>query len=259
MQRIYAIIYRHMVVWTKNMGRLTDSFFWPLISLFLWGYLSLYLQDKGGDQKLLAAFVGGYMFWMFLQRSQEEISIGLLEDLWNRNFINIFATPITIWEYIIALVLTGLIKLSIASVIMGVVAFLLFQFNILSFGLYLIPFTFSILCTGWWMGLLINGLIIRFGFDVEALGWTIIFLLQPFSGVFYPISILPSWMKSIAMIFPSSYAFEGLRTYIFQGTFDWKLFAISMILNGVFLGVGLLFYKKMYDSAKDGGHLVKLF
>ncbi|OGG13635.1 hypothetical protein A2773_06190 [Candidatus Gottesmanbacteria bacterium RIFCSPHIGHO2_01_FULL_39_10] len=258
-ERIIGVIVRHLYVWPKNLGRFTDSFFWPVINLFVWGYVGLYFNGQIGGVNYVSAFLTGYLLWMFLQRSQEEISIGLLEDLWNRNFINIFATPITIWEYLIGLMITGIFKLTLAFGLLSVVAFIFFKFNIYTLGIYLLPFILSLLLTGWWLGLIINGTIIRLGYDAEALGWTVVFILMPFSGVYYPLSILPSWMQSISSILPSSYVFEGMRNLVLNGFFDLKAFAISMILNAVYIALALFFYKKMFDVAKEKGYLVKLF
>lgn len=259
LNRIYAIILRQLYVFVANLGRSSDAFFWPVINLFLWGYVSIYFGQKGGGVNLLASLLTGYLLWMFLQRSQEDLSVGLLEDLWSRNFINIFATPITIWEYLLGLIATGFIKLFISFFMVSILAFLLFAFNIFSLGIYLVPLIFSLLITGWWMGIFINGLIIRFGFEVEALSWTIIFILMPFSGVYYPVDVLPQWMQSISYVLPSSYVFSGMRKLIMDGIFDWHFFFLSLGLNIIFMVLSLLFYKKMFDVAKEKGYLVKLF
>ncbi|MBI4067114.1 ABC transporter permease [Candidatus Gottesmanbacteria bacterium] len=256
LNRLYAIILRQLYVFVASLGRSSDTLFWPVVNLFLWGYLSIYFSQKGGIN-LLASLLTGYLLWMFLQRSQEDLSVGLLEDLWSRNFINIFATPITIWEYLLGLITTGCLKLLGSFFLVVILTYLLFAFNIFSLGIYLVPFIFNLLLTGWWTGIMINGLIIRFGFEVEALSWTMIFLLMPFSGVFYPVDVLPTWMQTISYILPSSYVFSGMRKLIQDGIFDWNLFVVSLILNIFFMLLSLLFYKKMFDIAKEKGYLVK--
>lgn len=259
LDRIGAIVIRHIYLWRRSLNRLTDSFYWPVISLFVWGYVSIYFVSKTNTPNLIVIFLGGTIFWMIIQRSQQEMSSGLLEDGWNRNLINIFASPISLWEFLFSLILTSFIKIVAGFTITGIVAYMLFHFNILRIGVYLPFFILNLLLTGWWMGFFTNGLIIRFGYELEALAWTMIFLIQPFLGVFYPISILPKWMRTIASVIPPSYTFEGLRRLTFNGYFDWKLFFISLGLNIVFIILTLLFYKKMFEEARDKGFLTKLF
>ncbi len=163
------------------------------------------------------------------------------------------------WEYLLGLLLTSLIKVAIGFIAISALAVLLFQFTILRFGVYLPFIIVNLLCTGWWMGFLTCGLVLRFGHEIEALSWTIIFLLQPFIGVFYPLSVLPHWMQTVAWMLPPSYIFEGLRTLVFAGYFDWRMWGISFGLNMLLIVLTLIFYKKMFDKARDKGYLVRLF
>jgi ABC-2 type transport system permease protein len=258
-RRVWAVTLRHLYLWRHSLGRLTDTFYGPLISLFIWGYVSVYFTNKTNTPNLIEIFLGGLIFWIIIQRSQQEISVNLLEDGWNKNLINIFASPISIGEYLVGLLLTSLIKVILGFVVISALALALFQFNILRFGIFLPLIIVNLLLTGWWMGFLTCGLVMRFGHEMEALSWTIIFLLQPFVGVFYPLSVLPQWMQTVARLMPPSYIFEGLRALVFTGYFDWRLWGISLGLNAVFIILTLFFYKRMFDVAREKGYLVKPF
>ncbi len=257
--RVWGIVIRHIYLWRRSVARLTDTFYWPVISLFIWGYVSIYIVKNAHIPNLIVVFVGGLIFWTVIQRSQQEMSTGLLEDGWSRNLINVFASPLTSWEFLLGLIVTSFIKMLTALIIMGITGYLLFHFNILSFGIFLPFFVLNLLFASWWMGLLTNGLIVRFGYDMEALAWTLVFIIQPFIGVFYPISTLPKWMQPIAYVIPPTYTFEGLRKLVFNGYFDWRLFFLNLALNIVFIFVTLVFYKRMFDTARDKGYLTKLF
>ena len=39
-------------------------------------------------------------------------------------------------------------------------------------------------------------------------------LLSPFAGVFYPLAVLPHWMRVVAYALPPSYVFESMRTVL---------------------------------------------
>lgn len=257
--RIYAIMLRHLKALLVSWSRLSETFYWPMLNILIWGYVSKYLASQGSSPSLLIIFLAGFIFWNIMHRSQEEMSVGFMDDLWSRNFANIFASPVSTWEYLIALMLTGIIKLVLSTTLIWFVAAFVFHFNLLSIGFYLFPFIFNLLLTGWWVGFIINGLVFRFGYDVEALSWTIIFILQPFSGVYYPLSVMPDWMQFISRFIPSSYIFEGLRMLIYEGRVESILLMMSFALNIVYIIFSLFFYKKMFDAAREKGYLTKLF
>ena len=62
----------------------------------------------------------------------------------------------------------------------------------------LVAFFVNLLWFGWAMGLMIAALVLRLGLGAESLAWALIFLIQPLSGVYYPITTLPAWLQPIA-------------------------------------------------------------
>jgi ABC-2 type transport system permease protein len=137
-------------------------------------------------------------------------------------------------------------------------AIVLYKFNIFSLGWYLIPGLINLILVGWWVGFIINGLILRFGNRVESFAWAFIFVIYPFSAIFYPVNILPVWAQVIAGILPTSYVFENMRNVVFYSTFDPGQILLSLALNILYLCLALLFLHKMFTQALDKARLVKL-
>jgi ABC-2 type transport system permease protein len=128
-----------------------------------------------------------------------------MEEAWSRNLQNILMTPVTMTEYYTATMAFGVLKLLFELTLMGAMLALLFQFNILVLGVTLVPFAISLLLTGWAIGLAVNAAIIYFGRGLVALSWIIVFVLQPFCCVFYPVTALPAWAQiKIAYVDPLS-------------------------------------------------------
>ena len=55
---------------------------------------------------------------------------------------------------------------------------------------------------------------LRLGPASEWLIWPIPMIVSPFAGVFYPVAVLPGWMRAIAAVLPPSYVFEGMRAVV---------------------------------------------
>lgn len=257
-KRIVAVIYRHLVLWTRDLEKITDTFWWPVIDLVIWGLVTVYLQKQGGaTSDVILAFLAGIMFWNTIIRVQLDIGVSFLNEAWDRNLLNLFASPLTIWEFLLAVIILGLIKLIFSLGGIVLLALLLYKFNIFVMGWYLIPFIANLLIMGWWIGIFTNSLVIRFGYRAQNLAWTFAFIFQPISAVYYPVSVLPLWLQTIARIFPSSYIFEGMRSVLATGTTSSEALILSTALNVIYFSLALLFYKQMFTASQKNGYITR--
>ena len=91
------------------------------------------------------------------------------------------------------------------------------SYNVLVIGLWLMPFVLNLVVTGWIIGVFTTSLIMRFGQEAEVLAWSMVFLFQPISCVFYPLEVLPMWLQADCLVNPAAHIFEGMRA-VLNGT-----------------------------------------
>lgn len=259
LHRIYSNILRYLYMFRHSIDRMTDAFYWPTVDIVLWGIASLYFRSYLDDAPAIVAFIlSGIVFWIIVWRGQAEISVNVLEEIWNRNLINIFASPLKFSEWIFSLLTIGAIK-TLLSFLFGItVAFLLYKVQIFSFGFYLIPFILPLLMFGYSVGFFIAGLVLRFGTRIQGLSWSLIFVISPFSAIYYPVEILPAWAQNIASFIPASYIFEGAREVLSYGIFDQNKVFMSFVLSLLYLVTALLFFKQCFRNALQNG-LTKVY
>lgn len=258
-KRILAISLRHILLMRRDLTRLSEIIWFPVIDLAIWGLVTTFISSQSGlGRDVFSYLIGGMMLWVFVYRMQMSISISILVDMWERNFLNIFTSPITTLEYIIGLTVISSIKLIVTGSILVILSFIFYSFNIFILGLYLVPFVFSLMFMGWWMGTVINGLLLRFGFKIEAFAWALVYVFNPLSGVFFPLSVMPDWMRAVAQLLPSSYIFEGMRQVIDTGRMDALGLVASFGLNIVYSIMALFVYYSLFRSSLKSGILVKL-
>lgn len=258
LHRIFAIVLRYLFLFRRSYDRLSDAFYWPTIDLLVWGLTSAYLKSFAPDASpIILIIVSGILLWLIVWRAQYEITIGLLEDLWNKNLINIFVSPLKFSEWISSFLILGIIKAFVSVGFAMIVAFFLYKVHIFSYGLYLIPFFISLIATGWWIGFLVAGIILRFGTRVQTLAWSLVAVFSPFSAIYYPLSILPEWAQVIASLIPVSYIFEGSRQIIETGQIDTSKLLISFALNALYLFLSFIFLKNSFKKVLQKG-LVKV-
>lgn len=252
--RILAMVRRHIYILIHSIDQMTSTFFWTYLDVLLWGFTSVYLRYLNADLvKISTVLLSGLILWLIINRANYEIGIALMEEIWNQNLVNIFSSPLKFSEWIIAALIIGLIKITIAIGLASIMAYVLYAANIYSMGFYLIPFVVNLVIFGWATGFITSGFVFRYGTSIQALVWTGIYILMPFSAVYYPVSVLPPFGQTIARILPTSYVFEGMRSVLYKGYFDLSIFIYATFLNVIFLIAALIFLYWMFNVSKEKG------
>lgn len=258
---ICALVTRQVLLYTRNPVRGFELFFWPIVQLLVWGFLTSFLQQQGGSSDNFPHFItfliGAIILWDALFRSQQGVAISFLEDVWTRNLLNVFAAPIRMTEYIAATFCVGLLRVLVTGCVLAIIAALAYSFNLFQFKWALILFYANLMMFGWVLGIVSISLILRWGHAAESLAWAVPFMIQPFACVFYPVAGLPAWMQAIALAMPPAHVFEGMRGVLAGTGLDLRSLLIATGLNLLYLGVAGWFFSRMLALARERGLLVK--
>jgi ABC-2 type transport system permease protein len=217
LDRILAIVLRQFYLLRGSPSRILPMFMWVMVDMILWGFITRYLNTSthsGFD--FVPALLGAVLLWDFLTRVMHGLTMAFFEDVWSRNFLNVFATPITIAEYVSGLVLSSIASSSLALVVMVIIA-LGFGLSFFVYGVMLAPFLLVLFMCGIALGIVGISIVLRLGPAAEWFIWPVPAMLSPFVGVFYPLSTLPLWMRVIAHALPPSYVFESMRSIVSGG------------------------------------------
>ena len=257
---VMALTQRYLYLYRRNWIRSVEMLFWPLMNLFVWGFLTVFLQRQSDmpGQKVMSFLLGAMMLWDILFRSQQAISLSFLEDVWTKNLLNIFVAPVRLREYIAAGVMLGLFRVSIIGTILVVLGWVLYAFDLLTLELYLIPFFLNLLIFGWGLGMISTSLILRYGQAAEALAWAVPFMIQPIAAVFYPVDVLPPFLQWVALCIPCTHVFEGMREVIATGSLEPQRLVLACVLNVLFLALSSAFFAGMFEQARIRGLLTKV-
>lgn len=255
--RVSAIMLRHLYLYRRNIARSGEIVFWPVMDLLMWGFLTTYLARHMAPGAVVY-LLGAMIFWDVLYRSQQAITLSLTEEIWVRNLLNIFITPISIGELLAAMCVIGALRTAVSSVFLSLLAYLLYAFDMLDIGFALLPFWLNIIIFGWAVGMATMALVLRFGRAAEALVWGVPFLLQPISAVFYPLEVLPHWLQRIALLLPSTYVFEGMRTVLRTGAAPLDQLVLAFAMSLLYLLGGAALFGCMLRQTRHKGYLSRL-
>lgn len=252
--RVRAVVWRHLYNFKHSWDRLSDAFYWPAMDIFIWGLTSMYIRQTAVEMpSIVMLLMTGLVFWMIVWRGQYEITVNLLEEMWNSNLVNLFTTPLSVYEWMMGVVMLGIAKMIITISFAGILVYLLYSVNVFMFGWLILPFMALLLMFGWSVGFIVAGLIIRFGMRIQTLAWTGIYILAPFSAIYYPVASLPVWAQKIARLMPTSYVFEGMRSVIFTGTMDQANLLKSLVLTVIFFMLSIGFFLFCFNQSRKTG------
>ncbi|OGE33062.1 hypothetical protein A3D83_02830 [Candidatus Daviesbacteria bacterium RIFCSPHIGHO2_02_FULL_41_10] len=255
--RVYAIILRHIYLTSHQLERFFDVIISPVLVLILWGFLATYVQGLQ-SQTLAAYLLGGMILWVIFEKVSTDIGINFMFDIWDRNVINVLASPITFLEYLTGLITISFIKILVALTSMGLMAGIFYNFQLSSLGFNLVLFWINLFVFAMAFGIFNISLILRYGHIVGPLTWILPFFVQPFAAVFYPISVLPPVFQKIAFFIPISHVFEGMRYTMRTGRFDINSFWTAVLLNAVYLTASIILFAFIMKKVIRNGRLVKL-
>lgn len=257
--RILALLSRHMYLYKRSFARLLEIFYWPFLDLVVWGFITIYLEKVGMSlHGAVSFFLGALILWDVLFRAQQGIAVSFLEEMWARNLMNLFASPLTVGEYLVATMTMSVLKVTAVGGLMMLFAWVFYSYDILQMGFSLLPFVLNLVLSGWIIGVLTTSIIMRFGQQAEVLAWGMVFLFQPISCVFYPIEVLPPVLQSIAWMVPPAHIFEGMRAVLTTGDLPVTHLLWATGLNFGFLVIIVAWFYHTFNICKDRGMLVRV-
>ena len=260
LRRIWGLMYRHLTLYRRSWPRLVELAYWPTLTMCIWGFTASFFSARlgSGGAMAIGILLGGVLLWEIALRSQMGVAISFLEEIWSRNLGHVFVSPLRPWELLAALIALSVVRMVIGVLPAVLLAWALYAFNLFALGPGLILFAINLMMMGWAVSLGVVSLILRHGAGAEALAWTVLFALTPFSAVYYPVSVLPALVRPLALALPASHVFEGLRTLLATGRMDWGHMAWALGLNVIWLGVAALLFMLQFRAARERGALLTI-
>jgi ABC-2 type transport system permease protein len=256
--RVAAIVLRQLYLMRGSPQRVLPIFAWVAVDILLWGFITRYLNAVGrAGFNFVPALLGAVLLWDFLTRVMQGVTMAFFEDVWSRNFLNFFATPLRISEYLAGLVATGVGTSVVALLVMLALARAAFGLSFAGYGLALAPFLMVLFLTGIALGIAGASIVLRLGPASEWLIWPIPTLVSPFVGVFYPVSILPHWMRAVSAVLPPTYVFEGLRAIVAGRPAPWDRLILGLLLAVAFVVLACVMFAAVYRYAIRTGLIAR--
>ncbi len=255
---VFAVALRQYYLLRGSVARVLPLFAWVAIDIVLWGFMTKYLNSiAAAGLNFVPFLLGAVLLWDFFSRVMFGVTTAFLEDVWSRNFLNFFASPMTIPEYVGGLVITSIVTSSVGLLAMMAIASAVFGLSLFSYGFVLLPFLLVLFLFGIAMGIFGTAIVLRLGPAAEWFIWPLPALVSPFASVFYPLSTLPPWMQWVARLLPPSWVFEGVRAAVRGQAPSWPGLAISIGLALLYIALAAWTLNRVFHFAIRTGLIAR--
>ena len=257
--RIYGLFLRHFFLIKSSLPRVLDLIYWPTIQIILWGFISKFFTTYSDYyNNTVGVILTCAILYDFLFRSSISFNMLFLEEIWSRNFTNLFIAPLRISEIIISLVFTALIRTLIGLVPAILLTSPLFGISILNLGVPLFFLFLSLYIFGITLGLFVSSGLLRYGPAFENIAWSSLFLLAPLGCIYYPIEILPEFFQNVARALPLVHIFEEARHILVDNVVNYENIFTAFKLNLIYLLFGILLFYYSFSQARKKGSLINI-
>jgi ABC-2 type transport system permease protein len=255
---LYGVVERNLYL-TKR------YFLWDLAFL-LWtiaNTLTIVFISRGVDlapaarNELATKLLVGGVIWAFLGIIFEIVTETVAWERWEGTIEYTFMAPVSRPVHLIGMgiyaVLYGLVRA--AAIFVAVVAFIGIHLPHANYGAAVALLAIaSISFIG--VGMMTAVLPLISPEKGTQLGFVAQGLMLVVSGVYYPVSVLPSWMQWIAKISPATYALRGNRNQILSGAgLAWADVWPLLVIGACSIPLGLVVFKAGERYAKQHGKL----
>ena len=257
--QIYALSLRHIYLISSSLPRIIDLIYWPAVQIFLWGFISKFFTlNSDYYSNTVGVILTAAILYDFLFRASISYNMMFLEEIWSRNFTNLFIAPIKISEIITSLTLTAILRTLIGLVPAAILAIPFFGVSIFELGVPLFFLLLSLYIFGVTLGLLVTSGLLRFGPSFENIAWASLFFLAPLGCIYYPIEILPESLQIIAKALPLVHIFEEMRNILLNSSVNSLEIVKSILISMVYFVIGVTVFYMAYYGAKEKGTLINM-
>ncbi len=257
--KIFALSLRHIYLIKGSFPRILDLIYWPSIQIFLWGFISKFFTlSSTFYENTVGIILSAAILYDFLFRSSISYNMMFLEEIWSRNFTNLFIAPIKLSEIIAALTLTAIFRTLIGMIPAAILAIPFFGVSIFKIGAPLVFLLITLYIFGVTLGLLVTSGLVRYGPSFENIAWASLFFLAPLGCIYYPVEILPEWLQIIARMLPLVHIFEEMRNILIYDSVNYVQIVKAIIISFIYFVIGVIIFYLSYSGAKNRGTLINM-
>ena len=219
---IHAFVGRSFSLTLRYWGWEVTWMFYSIAMVLAIGFLAVGVGEVSGraipTDKVLVYLLTGSLLWQYLAQLFWETSNVMSFERWEGTIEYTFMAPVSRVTYLLGMSAFSALYSAVRLLILIAVCLLVFhldvsQANLLSAALILGISSFSLMG----LGLMAASLPLIYTERGTQMTSVIEAVLLMISGVYYPISVLPEWLRYFSRFSPMTYTLHGMRAAILEG------------------------------------------
>lgn len=258
MNTIRGLTLHYLYSLRRNPARFIEMFFWPTFELLIYLLLTRGISDSVPEVVSSRLIIGtGVIYWIITARIIQESIAQLVDDFFSKNIQHILIAPVRLFDLLVSLFLSAVLKLIPSLLVLIFVIMSLGQAQLLSIVITGIIPTILLIFFGLTLALFAIACVFVFGERMSFVGWVLSTIIQVVSCVYYSRDSLPTALQQISYLVPSSYIFESIQSYIQSGTWNNNLLYIASLMTTVYFIINLKLVYISFHYAQKNGSLTK--
>jgi ABC-2 type transport system permease protein len=224
----------------RNPLTIFEVVFWPVVSVLSVGLMTAFL---GVTPETTVFVLIGTLAFSVLQVCQLDVAYVVLFDMWSKSVRHQFLAPVRPWHMALGAWLMGTLRgVSFLGAGWGPAA----------------AFVAGLLLASAGIGLIVATLLLLFGVHAEVTAWSGVSLVLLLCGIYYPVSMLPAPLSTLATVIPLTYFLEA-----FRADYGFPSFSRSPWLTGYAVAIaylvgGYVMFSWAIARARRTGMLLRL-
>jgi ABC-2 type transport system permease protein len=256
-ERVRAVLLQEAFITARSVEVMVDLPFWSLMNVVVFGFVTRFLSTVMNPTIAQYLYMGT-LLWEIMRVTQYSMSLGALWNVWSHNFSNMFITPMSMVEYVLAQMVSAALKALVLFGVIAVIAAVVFDFNLFAMGAATLALSFvNLLWFAYSIGLFILAIIFRLGTRIQALAWGLVLIFQPLTAAFYPLSVMPPPLQWIARLFPPTHVFEAARAALGGPVVSWDWVGLAVLENAIYFALSIWFFQYMFRRSRQTGQFAR--
>ena len=254
--KVWAVMARNAVMGMRNVFFFFELVFWPVVGVLSIGLMTRFL---GLTPEQGAFVLVGTLALSIVNVCQLEVAYAMLLDVWSKSVKHQFMAPIGLHHLTLGAWTVGILRGFVIFVLLSALAQWAFAFDVLTPGPGgVVIFLIGCYLTSYIVGVSVCALITLFGNRAEAFAWASVNLVLVLAGIYYPISVLPDSIATIARAVPLTYFLDAYRAhYGFESEFRAPV-ATGLALSALYAALAHGAFLAAIQRARRTGLLLKM-
>jgi ABC-2 type transport system permease protein len=260
-RQIFAFVLRNCNLSKKYLGWEIVFLVYHIVGALAIGFLAKSMDSQGTQfEHLLLFLLIGSVLWVYLSSIFHEVGNQISYERWEGTIEYTFMAPVRRLFHLLGnstfAVIYGIVKMVLVLVFVAII------FNVdMSSANFLAAAVIMVVSAISFIGLgMIASIIPLMSPEKGSQALHIIeAVIMLISGIYYEITVLPSWMQAIATVSPATYALDGMRQALIEGATTAQLFSshivVLLIMGVVCIPIGLYVFSLAESYAKKKGTL----